>query len=450
MNDNTLHRVARYASATRFGHLTPEAVHETLRRVIDSVACAAGAYDEDFCGQMRRVAARYSGDRVARIWGTNVRTSIEMAGLVNGTMVRYLDLSDTHLGQGAGHPSDMIPALIALAESSGASGRALITAVVVAYEVYCSLCEAALSTRVLDQATSAVAGCAAGAGNLLGLDAAAMAQAVSLALAPNLHLYNVRCGELSDWKGCAGPNAARNGLFAALLASDGVTGPSAPIEGKGGLIELIGPFDWQPGAQAQPMIVQTHLKMHPVCYHGQSAVDASLALRGLLLLDQIESVEVETYDASYKVMGADRGRWEPATRETADHSLPFAVAVSLMDGVLASASYAPQRLVDPATRRFMDRIRVSPSNAMTHAYPDKAQTRITLRAQDGTAHAFLQDHPLGHAANPVSDARLEEKLVSLFAPWGDEARAHRTLETLWSLAGAQNISAVVDALCPER
>ena len=367
--DKTLQRLAHYATHCGFGRLTPEAVHETKRRMIDSVACAAAAYEEPFCAQIRAVAARYAGSPPARIWGTGAATSIEMAAFANGTMVRYLDLSDTHLGKGAGHPSDMIPSLVAVAEAQGSDGPALITAIVVAYELYCGLAEAALGKRVLDQATCAAVGAAAGAAHLLRVDEQGMANAISLALAPNLNLYNVRCGTLSDWKGCAGPNGARNGVFAAMLAAEGVTGPAAPVEGQGGLFELIGSFDWQVGAGPQPMLVSTHLKLHPVCYHGQSGVDAAIRLRHDVPLERIAAVEVETYDAAFRVMAGDDQRWAPATRETADHSLPYTIAMALQEGRLESASYADDRLVHPVTRALMKKISVKPADEMTKAYP---------------------------------------------------------------------------------
>src|SRR5690606_26185820 len=105
-------------------------------------------------------------------------------------------------------------------------------------------------------------GAAAGTARLLELSEDQTVQALSLALVANVHLYNVRCGQLSDWKGCAGPNGARNGIFATLLAREGMTGPSAPIEGQGGFQKVVGVFDWQPGSSDLPLITRTHLKFH--------------------------------------------------------------------------------------------------------------------------------------------------------------------------------------------
>jgi len=449
--DTTTLRLARYASQAEFSQMPREAVHEARRRLIDSIACAAAAYPEPFCDTIRKVAGRYAGTPGARVWGSGAQTSMDMAAFANGTMLRYLDYSDTYLGKSAGHPSDMIGALVAVAEAFDGDGACLVTAIIVAYEVYCGLCDAiALQARGVDQATCAAVGTAAGVSRLLGLDVEQSANALSLALAPNLHLYNVRTGDLSDWKGCAGPNGARNGVFAALLARDGVTGPTAVVEGKGGLQEVVGAFDWQAGTHALPRITGTHIKFHPVCYHGQSAIDAALALRDKVGLDQIDHIHVETYEAAYRVMGSEPGRWAPTTRETADHSLPYTLACALRAGQLRSDAYALDRLADPATKHLMDKVHVTSSAAMTAEFPARAQARVTIQSCDGASHTHLQENPKGHASNPLSDAQLEDKFTELSAPWGDTDAARRLLALVWRVDQLPSVRTLVDALCIQK
>ena len=446
--DQTIRRLARYVYETDVSQLSPKAIHECKRRLIDSVACAAGAFPEPFCERIRAFAGHYSGSPSVRIWGSGERTTMEMAAFTNGTMLRYLDYSDTWLGKSNGHPSDMIGALVAVAEACHADGASLVEAIVLAYEVYCGLSDSvALQVHGLDQATSAVVGTAAGAGKLFKLSETQLGNALSLALTPNLHLYNVRSGTLSDWKGCAGPNAARNGIFAALLARENVTGPTGPVEAKDGLFKITGTFDWKVGASEAPLITGTHLKFYPVCYHGQSAIDAALKLRATINLDHVADIHVETYEASFKAMGSDKQRGAPTTRETADHSLPYTIAIALLNGQLTSDAYAADRLGDPRTKTLMDKIRVSISPEMTAAFPSCAQTRITIRATDGTIQSHFQEQPKGHAMNPLSDAELEEKFIMLYAPWGGPDAARRTLEVLWSTERLTDCSLLVDAVC---
>lgn len=446
--DATILRLARYVHQLSFEQLPEQAVHEARRRLIDSVACAAAASTEPFCRNLAAFARRYSGTPGARLWGSGEYTSLEMAAFANGAMVRYLDFSDTVLLRSAGHPSDMLPALVGVAESRNKSGADLLTAIVAAYEVYCSLCAAVpMSGRGIDQSTAAAVGAAAGAGYLVGLPTDLLAHALSLALVANLHLYNVRAGALSDWKGCAGPNGARNGVFAALLAHDGITGPSAPVEGKGGFHEIVGDFDWQPGSVSLPLITQTHLKRHPVCYHGQSAVDAVLVLREKVNADQIERIDIDTYEAAFNAMAAGPERWAPVNRETADHSLPYASAVAWREGRLGMDAYDESHLRDERTRDLMQRISVRPDPDLTAAFPAKAQTRMVVRTHDGVTHTHFQDNPRGNAANPMRDSELESKFIELFAPWGDEAVAQRVLERLWGVTDIPHVNELVDMLC---
>jgi 2-methylcitrate dehydratase len=445
--DDTTQQLARFAWEANISRLPDEAVHECKRRLIDSIACAAAAYPEPFCVRTRGFAERYSGTHSARIWGSGARTSVEMAAFANGTMLRYLDYSDTYLGKTAGHPSDMLGALVAVAEAFKCDGASLVTAIVLAYEIYCGLCDSvSLQSRGFDQATCAVVGTAAGAGKLLGLTVEQLGHALSLALAPNLHLYNVRCGELSDWKACAGPNGARNGVFAALLARDGFTGPSAVIEGKGGLFDAVTPFEWCFGAGEMPLITGTHLKYHPVCYHGQAAIDAALKLHGAVPVDEIADIQVETYESAFQGMGADSQRWAPTTRETADHSLPYTIAMTLQHGGLTPESYAPERLRDPRTKLLMDKIRIVSTPSMTADYPHKVQARITIRSTHGLVYTHLQTLPKGHALNPLSDSELEAKFLQLYPPFGDASAARHSLDVLWSLDKLDNVGAIVDAI----
>lgn len=446
--DQTIQRLARYVFEADISQLSPETIHECKRRLIDSIACAAAAFPEPFCERIRTFAGHYSGTPSARIWGSGEPTTMEMAAFTNGTMLRYLDYSDTWLGKSNGHPSDMIGALVAVAEAYHLDGASLVEAIVLAYEVYCGLSDSvALQAHGLDQATSAVVGTAAGAGKLFKLSEAQLGNALSLALAPNLHLYNVRSGTLSDWKGCAGPNAARNGVFAARLAQENITGPTGPVEAKGGLFEITGAFEWKTGASKAPLLMRTHLKFYPVCYHGQSAIDAVLNLRPTVNLDRIADIHVETYEASFKAMGSDKQRWEPTTRETADHSLPYTIAIALLNGQLTSDAYAEDRLGDPRTKTLMDKIRVSISPEMTVAFPSCAQTRVTIRTTDGAVQTHFQEQPKGHAMNPLSDAELEEKFITLYVPWGGPDVARRTLDVLWSADRLADCSLLVDAIC---
>jgi 2-methylcitrate dehydratase len=335
--DETTRRLIAFAQRTTFDGLGARTLHETKRHLIDTFASAFGAYDEPVCVMSRSFAAKYHSPGQVRVWGSDILSAPEMAAFANGVMVRALDVSDTYLGRSRGHPSDMISGLVAVAELAHADGRALIEAISLAYDVYCSFCEHVdVNAKGWDQPVYNVLGCALGAAKLMRLSADQTGHALSLALTPNMALAQARRGNLSSWKGCAGANASRNAVFAAMLAKEGFTGPTAVFEGSGGLWEVIGRADWP--LPDQPLIGTTHTKSLPICYHGQSAVLAALELRQRVNLLEIEEIKVEAYGTAVFMMGSDASRWAPTTRETADHSFPYCIAIALLDGEVTQGS----------------------------------------------------------------------------------------------------------------
>jgi 2-methylcitrate dehydratase len=448
--DPTAERLIAFAQRSSYDALPQNIVHETKRRVIDTFASALGAYDEPVCAMARRVASRYRSDSVARVWGSGITVAPEYAAFANGVMARALDVSDTYLGRSRGHPSDMMSGLVAAGEIAGADGKALIAAIVLAYDVYCSFCRSVdINAKGWDQPVYGVLGCSLGAARLLSLTPQQTGQALSLALTPNMALAQTRRGSLSSWKGCAGANASRNALFAALLAKEGFTGPSEVFEGEGGLWAAIGRFDW--ALPETPMIAETHTKPLPVCYHGQSAVLAALQLRDRVEdPGAIEEVLVEGYATAKMMMASDATRWAPATRETADHSLPYCVAVALLDGEVTRASFADERLRDPRIAGLMQRVKVAEDPQLTAQYPEGAPGRVTLRTRSGQMHVAEIRYPRGHEKNPMTDGEIERKFRDLSAGRLGGEGCERALEQLWQLERAGDVRRLAALLAAPR
>src|SRR3989454_133605 len=205
----------------------------------------------------------------------------------NGCLVRYLDFNDTYLSKEPAHPSDNVPAAFAVAEADGANGRDLITAIALAYEVQCRLCDAAsLRARGWDHVTYGAFSSALAAAKLMKLDVERTRHTVNIAGVAGAALRQSRVGDLSHWKGCAFANVARHGVFAALLAREGMTGPAPIFEGENGFEKLVsGPlndFKLPTADYGLPredfMILKTSIKFWPAEYHGQSAIEAALNL----------------------------------------------------------------------------------------------------------------------------------------------------------------------------
>ena len=431
-------RLAEYGCRLRFEQLPAPTVHEVKRRFIDSLATAAGAMSADAYAIARRCALRVRAEPGAGLLGGG-KSSVEWATFVNGLLIRYLDYNDTYLSLEPAHPSDNLAAVLAVGDMVGAGGPALITAAVLAYEIQCRLCDAAsLRKHGFDHVTyGALSSCAA-ACKLLGLNATQTTHALGLAGVCNVALRQTRSGELSMWKGCAFANAARNGVFAALLAAEGMTGPAPIFEGDAGIMKLLtGTFelhDLGDGAARPFMINQTYIKFWPAEYHSQSAIDAALQLRSEIGDPQkIQSLDIHTFNAAVDIIGKDPEKWRPQTRETADHSLPYCTAVALMDGAVTDAQFAPSRFRDPALLALVAKVKVHRDAALNERYPRGIPNRLTVTLRDGRKLVREVEFPRGHAQNPMSDAEVEHKFRSMVEPRYGKERADRILAACWQL-----------------
>ncbi|HKT35966.1 MAG TPA: MmgE/PrpD family protein [Nitrospira sp.] len=454
-------RLARYSRSFRFDDLPHAVVHEVKRRVLDSLGCAIGAWNAPPCRFALEIARRVKDANGATLWGTAHKTLPDLATFANGGLVRYFDFNDTYLAKEPAHPSDNIPAVLAVAESVGASGRRAIQAIALAYEIQCRLCDgAALRPRGWDHVTYGPFSSALAVANVMRLSETQTRHAVNLAGVANVALRQTRVGGLSMWKACAFSNAARNGVFAALLAELGMTGPSPIFEGEKGFMKLVsGPFELPPLAgemdrsQGQFMILQTYIKHYPVEFHAQTAVEAALELRTRLIreegsraLQHLSDVEIGSYDVAIEIIGREPEKWQPTSRETADHSFPYAVGVALQDGDVTLQSFGPRRLRDSSLHELMKKIRVVREPEFVDRYPAGLPTRITVRTREGKTYTAHKDLPLGHPGNPMSDGELEAKFRRLVTRRMGRCRAEQLIRLVWNLHHVKDIGTLMPLL----
>lgn len=444
MSDRLSRMLAEYAVAVQWEQLPEPTVHEVKRRVLDSLGVALAAFAEPAPKAARGYAYHWPLERGASLWGTVFTAPPEVAAFANGVMVRYLDFNDTYLSREPLHPSDTIAALWALAEWRELPCREFLLSVAVAYEVGVSLCDAAsLRPWGWDHVNYIGVATAAAASRLLGLSVEEVEHAISLTCVPHAAMRQTRAGELSMWKGAAAANAARHGVFGALLAEAGMTGPHQPFEGEMGFIrQLLGGEGFQLEAlqglrEKRPprRILDTYIKYWPVEYHAQSAVDAALQLRAEVQdPDRIASVRIFTFRAAYEIIAKDPEKWQPNTRETADHSLPYIVWVALLDGRVDRSSFSPARFTDPKIRRMLtDRTQLEQDPELTAGYPDGIPNRIEVHTRDGQVLAREVRYPRGHAKNPLSDAEVVEKFRANVAGVLSAQQAQRLLDAVWTL-----------------
>lgn len=447
--DATTAYLVDHALQTEYAGLSEHTVHECKRRLIDTFACAVGAYDEPVSQMARAVAARVTGTPSATVWGSAKPSTPEAAAFANGVMLRLDDISDNYRVKSGGHPSDTIAGIIAAGEAVHAHGASVINAITIAYDVYCGLIESFdINSRGWDQPVYGIVACVLGVGKLLKLTREQMGNAVSLALVPNMALFETRTGEISNWKGCAGGNASRNALFAAFLARDGFTGPPAAFEGKYGLWSITGKFDWNVSTSKEVphRITLTHMKSYPVCGHGQSAVQAAIEIRPRVRVNDIAEIQVEAYRMAVELMASEPSRWAPATRETADHSMPYVVAAALMDGEVVPHSFADHRLKDPAMAALMQKVKVTEAPDITARFPESWSTRIRVRHTGGDDAVHEVRYPKGHFNDPLNDRELETKFRGMFRGYGDDAQCQAVLDALWQFEQAPDVAGVLRSL----
>lgn len=455
MKKTLAEQLAEYSLTLKFEDLPTAVVHEVKRRVIDSFACALGAWDAEPCAAARRVASRFSTTSAgATMFGTRHRVSEDWAAFVNGCLVRYLDYNDTYLSKEPAHPSDNISAALAVAESEGVNGRELITAIALAYEVQCRFCDAtSIRARGWDHVTYGAFSSALAAARLMRLDERHTRHAINIAGVASAALRQSRVGELSHWKGCAFANAARHGVFAALLARDGVTGPAPIFEGEKGFEKLVsGPLEphverWGRPNSDEFMILKTSIKFWPAEYHSQSAIEAALKLRPQISSTaQIESILIESHGAAVDIIGSEPEKWRPTHRETADHSLPYIVAAALADGEITARQFAPERLADPTLLALVQRVKVQRHEELSAPYPEATGNIVTVRLAGGRTLSERVDYPRGHARNPLIDAELEGKFHALADSWLGSQRADDVLRRLWRLEETDKIGELMSFL----
>ncbi len=457
MSDRYSRLLAEYTVSVQWEHLSPEVVHEVKRRVLDSLGVALAAFAEDAPKAARQYAYTLSTPHGATVWGTPVKAPPGPAAFANAVMVRYLDFNDTYLSREPLHPSDMIPALVALAEWRACSPRDLLAAIALAYEVGVCLCDAAsLRSHGWDHVNYTALGAACGAASLLRLTPPQTEHALAITAVPHAAMRQTRAGELAMWKGAAAAEACRNALEAVLLAASGMTGPYQPFEGEMGFFaqllrgERFDDAALRPLAEQAPpsRIRDTYIKFWPVEYHAQSAVDAALRLRERIRDPaRIAAVHIETFRAAYEIIAKDPEKWAPKTRETADHSLPYIVAVALLDGEVHRASFDPARFQDPGLRAFLkDRVTLQEDPELTRGYPEGIPNRITVRTHDGAVYVEEVRFPRGHARNPMTDEEVIGKFRRNVAAVWTPDQAERVLEWVWRMEAQEDLTELVRLL----
>jgi len=443
-------QLIEYALELSPGELDGEVLHQAKRRLLDTLGCAIGAYAATPVKLSRKLAPCVASGPVARILGSHQRTTPEMAAFVNSVMVRYLDYNDTYRTVDGAHPSDNVPAVLAVAEARECTGEEFLMAMLVAYEVQCRFVDCvALNARGWDMPVSGAIASALACGRLMRLPPDQLFHAMSIAATSNICTYQCRAGELSMWKGAAAANGARQGVFAAMLAGEGMTGPSDPFTGRYGLWRLLMGEEHHLQGLARKGdkfgVAQSNIKQFPVKDSLQVPTAAGIALHGLVAADAIEEIRVETYRSAYDGAAADPEFWTPHTRETADHSMPFCVCASILDGMITPRTFVDERYLGEDVKAAMARCRIEVNTEFSKAAPGTRHCRITVRTSDGRTHEALRKLTRADIEAGLTDAQLEDKFARLTGEMLPPADQKRLCDAVSQIEKLGSIRTLVDA-----
>ena len=447
--DPILDALTEFSTTLSYRDLPEAIVIAARQRLADALGCAVGSWDSEPAAIARALAgAPASGALAGRIVGSKDRAAADAAGFANTCMIRNLDFNDTFLP--GGHASDCSGALFAVAPEIGASGERLIASAVIAYEIFYRLEESAkLRKRGWDQGFGIGVGTAAALANLMGLGREAARHAIAITAVANVPMRNTRAGQLSMWKGVATAYAVRNAVFGVQLARAGMSGPEAPFSGRHGLVDLIsGPIELPPfGTSAGHFFMQkAKIKYWPVAHAMQSAIWAGLELRRQVAADRLAGIDVQASWHAWHESGSEPAKWDPRTKETADHSLPYLLAWTLRHGELTERAFLPESYLDPSIRPLMNNITVRVDDEIEKAMPRTVRMRVTAVDRSGKSYVADIVNPPGHEDNPIAPKDLAAKFTRLCEPRLGKQRTAAALEQWQRIETATDLNAAFDAV----
>ncbi|WP_345251341.1 MmgE/PrpD family protein [Pigmentiphaga soli] len=435
-------RIARFASDLAFEHLAAGDVEAAKARIIDTFAASYAGFFSETAHAARAYAASLAPGGRCAIIGTRERTSPEAAAFVNSTTSRQAEWNDVYMSRAGGgaHPSDVILPILAAAEHAGADGKEFLTAVVIAYEVYLNISDAAQITG-FDQSVLAGIGVAAGAGRVLGLTLPQLKHAVSICAVANNAIIQTRRDHMTMWKAAAAGQSGKAGVSAALMAKAGMEGPSLPFEGAGGWNRTVARNEYEVGGldpRTGPYRIRDALiKPRASCAVTISSIFAAEDAARKVRAPDVERVIVETYGYAKNTVGTGENRWNPGSSESADHSIPYVVAAALCDGTVGQRQFKEDRLWGADIRALLPRIEVRANDEFSKAYeahPRWHYTRVTVHTRSGSVVVGEAGGPDGEdMGKEKSAAGIEAKFMSLAQDLIGEQRAKEALRRMWSL-----------------
>jgi 2-methylcitrate dehydratase len=442
--------LARYATDLKYEDLPEDIVRTARRTILDTFGCAFGGYTAGPSQIAIKLASDVSAKQGASVLCNGIKTSPDLAAFANGVMIRYLDFNDAFvsLTHGAGHPSDTIAALLAASELTGRSGRDLITATVLSYEVFCKIADTFdyLGGGV-DHSTITGFAAVIGASRLMGLSREQMVHAIGITVGGNTAIRQGRADTLSNWKAYAAADASRKAIFSAQLAQSGMTGPSNVFEGRLGFFNLISHKQTAPLQLGEPYgIRRAFTKRFPLGQFSQTVAQAAADARQFVKNpDEVQQINIWVSRSAIKIMADSPDKWQPQSHETADHSIPYAAGLMLMYGRIEPEYYEDPYLHDQRLLELVSRVKCMPSDEADRRENEFNLCELEIVRKSGERKTVRVEYHRGHFKNPMTDAEMEEKFRSMAQKHLSVDRIDSLLRQLWALESVPKVGELVAA-----
>jgi len=440
--------MSRWAAGLQFQNLSREAVYQAKRFLLDSIGCALGGYQQHDVKIALHVLDEIAGRGTATVIGTGKRMDPVSASLANALMIRCMDYNDIYWKQDPSHPSDIFPAALACCERAKSNGKELIVGLVLGHEFEMRLCEAAfpgIRERGWHHATLTAFVSPIVAGRALHLDWEQIQHAIGISASRHATLGAVTAGKLTMMKNTVDPMATQSGVLAALLAEKGYSGPEHVIDGKEGLTHCFGP-DWKlnlltDGLGDSWRITQCGMKFFPTeaLTHAPISAVLDLVKEHDLHPNAVEKVQIRSLARAADIL-SDPSKYDPHTKETADHSLPYVIAAALVDRQVTPAQFEMKKIMDPTIRAQLKKVEVVADPEIEKVFPALQRVVVNITTSDGRTFSRQLDYPKGDPRNPLSDQEVEEKFAALADGVLTVAAQRKLKDAIWNLEKISSVS----------
>jgi 2-methylcitrate dehydratase len=450
--------MAQWAAGLRYDDLGDRAIHEAKRYLLDSLGCAFGGFRQEDAKIALELLDEIAGEGPSTVLGSGKRCDPVSASLANALMVRVMDYNDIYWQQDPSHPSDIIPAAIACGERAGGTGKDLILGIILGHEFEMRLCEAAfpgIRERGWHHATLTAFVSPIVAGRALGLSWEQIQHAIGISASRHATLGAVTAGKLTMMKNTVDPLATQSGVLAALLAEKGYTGPEHVIDGKEGLVHCFGP-EWKlevltDGLGDSWRIERCGMKAFPTeaLTHAPISAVLDIVIENDLAPEQVKKVHIRSLARAADIL-ADPSKYDPRSKETADHSLPYVIAAAVADRQVTPLQFEPEKIMDERIRAQLNKVEVVADPEIEAVFPKLQRVVVKIETEDGRELTKSLDYPKGDPRNPLSDAEVEEKFDALAAPVLSDDGRKRLKEAVWGLEEMGSIAELMQRCVADR